>query len=422
MKGVSKVVAVVLAIVMLAVGVGIGLLITPYVAEPRVVAEGLSGEIPIGALLPLSGPLGKFGENDKVAVQLAEKDVNSFLERVGAKWRIKVYIENTETRPEVALEKLMSLHAKGVRAVVGPMASGEVLKIKEYADSNKILVISQSSTSPRVAIKDDYIYRFVPTDVYQGKISPAYAKILGVTHIILVYLANPWGDGLAAEVEANAKRHGIEIAAKLRIPEGATDYSAEAASLASEVNKLVEKGVPPEKIMVHLITYAEAVTFFHSARGYDVLWKVKWFGSDGTAFEYSLQESPQAAEFAAAVGFPSPIAAPIGDNYLRVMKHVKDEIGRTPEPYAYNSYDAIWVIALAVLFTGKYDADTIISVLPDVIKVYYGASGYIKLNEYGDRVGEQYWIVSLVRADGGYDWKPVAIYDCIADEVTLLRK
>ncbi|MEM3922533.1 MAG: ABC transporter substrate-binding protein, partial [Nitrososphaerota archaeon] len=133
-RGVSRAIAVVLAVVMLIIGIGVGVLVTPYVSPPpaptvttvtvtrtatitttvsAAAAGGLSGEIPIGALLPLSGPLGQFGENDKVAVELAVAEVNAFLEKVGAGWRLKLYVEDTETKPEVALEKLMSLHARG---------------------------------------------------------------------------------------------------------------------------------------------------------------------------------------------------------------------------------------------------------------------------------------------------------------------
>ena len=466
MRGVSRIIAVVLAVLMLIIGIGVGVVITPYATPPttKTITEtktvtvsgktpvetvtvtvagetktvtstvvstmtitapgaaegGLSGEIPIGALLPLSGPLGKFGENDKVAIELAVADVNAFLEKIGANWRLKVYIEDTETKAEVALEKLITFQAKGIKVVIGPMGSHELLKVKEFADSNKILIISQSSTSPKLSLPDDYIYRFVPTDIYQGKIAPAYAKAIGITHMILVYLANPWGDGLAAEIKENAKKHGIGVVDELRIPEGAPDYSAEVASLAAKVNKLVNKGIPPEKIMVVLITYGEASTFFHSAREYDILWKVKWFGSDGTAYLYDLQEDPSVAEFVTRVGLPSPIAAPIGDNYKEVMERIKEEVGRTPEPYAYNSYDAVWVIALSLLMTGRYDGEAIRSVIPEVLKIYYGVSGYIKLDENGDRVAEQYWTVTLTKTAEGYEWKPVAIYDCKADKVELL--
>jgi hypothetical protein len=45
--------------------------------------------------------------------------------------------------------------------------------------------------------------------------------------------------------------------------------------------------------MVQLITYGEATTFMLSAREYDVLWKVKWFGSDGTAYEGSTAKGAE---------------------------------------------------------------------------------------------------------------------------------
>ncbi|MEM4497922.1 MAG: ABC transporter substrate-binding protein, partial [Nitrososphaerota archaeon] len=427
------------AVVMLIIGIGVGVLVTPYVSPPpaptvttvtvtrtatitttvsAAAAGGLSGEIPIGALLPLSGPLGQFGENDKVAVELAVAEVNTFLEKVGAGWRLKLYVEDTETKPEVALEKLMSLHARGVKFIVGPMASGEVLKIKEYADSNKILVISQSSTAPVLGIAGDYIYRFVPPDDAQGVIGPKFAKIIGATHIIIVHLANTWGDGLAEVVERTAKELGINVVSRIRIPEAGTDYSAEVASLVSEVNKLIEQGIPPEKIMVQLITYGEAVTFFHSAADYEVLWKVKWFGSDGTARHAELAKDRRAAEFSSKVRFVSPIAMEVKTPVTqKVLSEIQRRLGREPEPYAYNSYDAIWVIALGLLAANKYDADAVIAALPKILEHYYGASGPIMLNEAGDRLPESYVLTEVFSVDGAYEWRDTGHYNVVTGEL-----
>ncbi|MEM1976409.1 MAG: ABC transporter substrate-binding protein [Nitrososphaerota archaeon] len=438
-RGVSRAIAVVLAVVMLIIGIGVGVLVTPYVSPPpaptvttvtvtrtatitttvpAAAAGGLSGEIPIGALLPLSGPLGQFGENDKVAVELAVAEVNTFLEKVGAGWRLKLYVEDTETKPEVALEKLMSLHARGVKFIVGPMASGEVLKIKEYADSNKILVISQSSTAPVLGITGDYIYRFVPPDDAQGVIGPKFAKIIGATHIIIVHLANTWGDGLAEVVERTAKELGINVVSRIRIPEAGTDYSAEVASLVSEVNKLIEQGIPPEKIMVQLITYGEAVTFFHSAADYEVLWKVKWFGSDGTARHAELAKDRRAAEFSSKVRFVSPIAMEVKTPVTqKVLSEIQRRLGREPEPYAYNSYDAVWVIALGLLAANKYDADAVIAALPKILEHYYGASGPIMLNEAGDRLPESYVLTEVFSVDGAYEWRDTGHYNVVTGEL-----
>jgi branched-chain amino acid transport system substrate-binding protein len=405
---------------MLIIGIGVGMVVAPYttpIAAPA--ARGLSGEVPIGALLPLSGPLGQFGENDKVAVELAVAEINEFLGRIGAGWRLKLYVEDTETKPEVALEKLMSLHAKGVKFVIGPMASGEVLKIKEYADSNKILVISQSSTAPALGIAGDYIYRFVPPDDAQGVIGPKFAKMVGATHIIIVHLANTWGDGLAGVVERTAKELGINVVSKIRIPEAGTDYSAEAASLASEVEKLVGQGISPEKIMVQLITYGEAVTFFHSAVSYDTLWKVKWFGSDGTARHAELAKDKTAAEFSSKVRFVSPIAMEVKTPVTqKVLAEIQRKLGREPEPYAYNSYDAMWVIALSLLAANKYDADAVIAAMPKILEHYYGASGPIMLNEAGDRLPETYVLTEVVSVEGAYEWRDTGYYKVVTGELS----
>ncbi|MEM4021800.1 MAG: ABC transporter substrate-binding protein, partial [Nitrososphaerota archaeon] len=339
-------------------------------------------------------------------------------EKVGAGWRLKLYVEDTETKPEVALEKLMSLHARGVKFIVGPMASGEVLKIKEYADSNKILVISQSSTAPVLGIAGDYIYRFVPPDDAQGVIGPKFAKIIGATHIIIVHLANTWGDGLAEVVERTAKELGINVVSRIRIPEAGTDYSAEVASLVSEVNKLIEQGIPPEKIMVQLITYGEAVTFFHSAADYEVLWKVKWFGSDGTARHAELAKDRRAAEFSSKVRFVSPIAMEVKTPVTqKVLSEIQRRLGREPEPYAYNSYDAIWVIALGLLAANKYDADAVIAALPKILEHYYGASGPIMLNEAGDRLPESYVLTEVFSVDGAYEWRDTGHYNVVTGEL-----
>jgi branched-chain amino acid transport system substrate-binding protein len=460
MRGVSRAIVVVLAIVMLIIGIGVGMVVTPYVTPPptptiktvtetRTVTVGssvatvtvagetktivstttitmpgaaagrLSGEVPIGALLPLSGPLSSIGQFDSVSIPMAVEEVNAFLEKIGAGWRLKLYVEDTETKPEVALEKLISLHARGVKVVIGPMGSGEVLKIKEYADSNKILVISQSSTASVLGIAGDYIYRFVPPDDAQGVIGPKFAKMVGATHMIIVHLANTWGDGLADVVERTAKDLGINVVSKIRIPEAGTDYSAEVASLVSEVEKLVGQGVPPEKIMVQLITYGEAVTFFHSAIEYDVLWKVKWFGSDGTARNPDLAKDARLAKFVSTVRFVSPIAMSVETPITqKVRQRIIQEMGHEPEPYAYNSYDAVWVVALSLLAANKYDADAIIAVMPKIIEHYYGASGPIMLNEAGDRLPEAYVLTEVVSVAGAYEWRDTGYYKVATGELS----
>jgi len=380
-------------------------------------AGGLTGEIPIGALLPLTGVLASFGQNNKVAAEIAVEEVNDFLEKIGAGWRLKLYVEDTETKPSVALEKLMALHSKGVKVVIGPMASAGVKALKEYADSNKILVVSPSSTSPALAIPDDYIFRFPPTDELQGRIAPRFAKTIGATHIIVMWRGDAWGDCLADVIKKRSSELGVEVAKEIRYAPEATEFSAEVATLASAVDDLVSSGVSPEKIMIVLIGFEEARTILLDAAEYDVLWKVRWFGSDGTALSTMLIEDPKVAEFSAAVRFVNPIAGSETEGFWRLVEKVKERIGRIPESYSVNTYDAIWLIAHALLVTDKYDGEALKNVFMKVVDQYYGANGHIVLNEAGDRAYANYLLWEIVKTDGEYEWKCTGKYDFRADTV-----
>ena len=120
---------------------------------------------------------------------------------MGIPIRIRVVYENTETKPTVALEKLKVLYGQGVKIVVGPMASSEVRQIKTYADENKILVFSPSSTATDLAIPDDYIFRNVPDDTVQGRVIAKLLYELGYKVIVLVWRGDTWGDGLKNEIK-----------------------------------------------------------------------------------------------------------------------------------------------------------------------------------------------------------------------------
>ncbi|RLG84826.1 MAG: hypothetical protein DRO18_06770, partial [Thermoprotei archaeon] len=99
--------------------------VTTTVTAAAPAAPGLKGEIPIGVLLPLTGVLSSYGENDKVTLELAAKEINDWLAARGEAWRIKLYVEDTATDPKTALDKIQALHGRGVKIFIGPMSSAE---------------------------------------------------------------------------------------------------------------------------------------------------------------------------------------------------------------------------------------------------------------------------------------------------------
>jgi branched-chain amino acid transport system substrate-binding protein len=163
----------------------------------------------IGAALPLTGGLQSYGIGAKNAMELAVEDAN----KMCPNFEFKLLVEDTGTDPQQALQKVQTLYAKGARLIVGPMSSREVSAVKSFADQNKILIFSPSSTSPLLAIPDDWVYRIVPTDFAQAMAIADLLKHLGVKRAVIIYRMDAWGVGLSNAIVNETKKLGIQIVA-----------------------------------------------------------------------------------------------------------------------------------------------------------------------------------------------------------------
>ncbi len=418
-KGITTIVAVVIAIVALVVGLLVGMMVQAYagVVTPTV---GLTGDVEVGALLPATGDLATYGANAKSAITLAATEVNEFLEDADAGWTLKLVHEDSATDPVVALERTESLFARDIEFILGPQASDSVASIKDYCDSNEILVVSPSSTRIGLNKPDDYLFRFCPTDLIQG---PAIARLMAndnVTKVIAVYRDDAWGVGLhdATKERFEEPAIGGEFIESIGYDPDAPGFDTIAATLEAEVASAIgDYGI--EQVGVLYIAFEEVVQFFTecAAKSADG-WGVKWYGSDGTTLSASMiEDTVYTAPFSYQTGFINPIFSPTrSDKWQKVHDHVKAELGRTPDSYTYASYDIAWALALSLMTVDKYDASAVRDVLPEVTNSLFGSSGWIILNEDGDRAPVDYdlWIIVL---DTTYEWKLVGRYAFATDSI-----
>ena len=99
----------------------------------------------VGALLSLTGNWSSLGITSKAALEITT-----------------VY----DTKLDTALAKqfIEKVKDSGVNFVIGPQSSAEVGTIKQFADANNILVVSQGSTAGSLSIANDNIsLQFSPT-------------------------------------------------------------------------------------------------------------------------------------------------------------------------------------------------------------------------------------------------------------------
>ena len=403
------------AVIALILGAAVGVALAPSLGVQKTVqvqVPALQGEIDIGALLPLTGSLASYGQNSQASAMLATNDVNAFLQKAGLPFTIKLLVEDTETKPDVALQKLQSLAAKGVKLFVGPQTSAELRQIKSYADSNQLLLVSQSSTAPDLAIASDFVFRFCPDDNIQGPIGPRLFHSLGISQIIYVHRGDAWGDGLFRASSQEAQALGLTVVSEIRYAPDSKEFSSEAKALDTSVKTLMSSGMSADKVGIEIMSFNEAVAFMLAAKDYPGLKQVHWFGSDGTAQLAEMVADQNAAAYASQLKWVNPIFAPsTNEKYQKVSSYVSQQLGRTPDCYAYVAYDIVWVLTLALMQVQKYDGDAVRSVFADVANNYYGAVGWTKLNAAGDLQSADYWLWILATTSSGkYDWMQAGTY------------
>jgi branched-chain amino acid transport system substrate-binding protein len=419
-KGITTIIAVVIAIITLLVGLVIGYVLVPVVAPPKV---GLSGTVQLGGILSMSGDLKTYGENEKEAAEFAISEVNALLKDAGAGWTLSLVVEDTQTKPDVCLTKVESLHARGIDLLIGPLSSAEVRAIKAYTDANNMLAISQSSTAPDLAIANDSIFRFCPTDkAGQG---PAVGRVLyadGKRYIIPVERNDAWGVGLRDASKTKFVALGGHALSDIAYDPATTDFSTVASTLNTAVTTaLATPGINTTNLAILDISFEEVNALMTACNAYPILKTVKWYGTDGTATSGGMLTDATVLHFAMNVSYPCTIFAPTHSAvWEKVRAHNLAVLGREPESYSYAVYDIVWAYALSLLTVGKYDAKAVAKVLPTVTEKMWGASGWIQLDENGDRMAGDYdiWQIALMNVTTGkYDWKLVGKYLYSTDTV-----
>lgn len=433
--------SIILMIILLIVGLAAGSVVGYYASPPKIVEKEkivekpvypLKGEIPIGVIVASTENL----ETEKATVEIAIEEVNKYVQSLGLPITFKAYIENAEGSSTKALEKLQSLYAKGIRITVGWRWSGQIRACYDYIHANKILVISDGSTSPLLCM-DDYVFRLPTNDLVQGKIIPKIILEYGVKAIAVLQRADTWGDGLYAVVESEFKKLGGVIFERIKYDPEKTEFSAELALLDSKIDSAI-KTYGKEKVGFLLLAFDEAAVIQAQAKDYPRLMSVLWFGSDGHVWSDRLVN--EAGKYAYSVRHICTYAATMNSTLrLSFAEKHKAKVGYVPGTYSICLYDSIWLVVKTILETATTDTTVLKKVLPMVASRYFGASGWCLLDENGDRAMLNYDLWAVIKESEAplckfvyyYNvtingerlaWAIVGSYDSVTGEITWFFK
>jgi len=172
--------------------------------------DGGDADAMVGVLQPATGDLGDLGSPIQDAgalpgLQLEDEDVP---------YEIDIRREDTETEPEVGIERAQALVDAGYPSITGAASSGVTIAVaQDIYFPEEAVGISPASTSPDITdLPGDYLLRTCPTDALQGVAAANLAyEDRGLETTSTFYLNNDYGQGLNDAFVENFQDVGGEV-------------------------------------------------------------------------------------------------------------------------------------------------------------------------------------------------------------------
>ena len=409
---------------MLIVGAAVGAGVAYVGISSTGIGAGLcsSGRtLTIGALYDLSGELSNQGNRAKISSGIAISDINAFLTQAGCNLKFAVNVNDYGLDNQKGLTALQSFAASGVHVVIGPLNSGTAQFILSYANSNHIVLISPSSTSPALALADDYLFRTVPNDAAQGLADARMLRDRGADAVVMINRKDTCGDGLAIATEKRFTALGGFVQSKISYDTTTTDFTSVLTQLNADY--ATADAAHPGKVAIFAITFEEFRTLIIQANQQHpnlLTGPLPWFGTDGQADNGVIISNSTAGPLVAQVTLPSTLYAPTNNSKTvdLATRFASQVSGETCDSYCLGAYDNLWLAAQATLQAGSYDGTKIQKVLSTVASNTFGVTGWLGLESSGDRIPTSYQIWKAILQVNTPTWVLAGIWDKSTDSIT----
>lgn len=308
--------------------------------------------VKIGGIGPLTGAYANYGLSEKNGAELAVKEINEAGGIAGK--QIELSYQDSQGESESAVNAYGKLMDWGMEVSLGCVLSGENASVVAAARDDDVLLITPSGSADKCIDGNDKAFRVCFYDSCQGAAAAQYIKDNNMVDTvgILYQSDNDYSVGLYNAFVAKCGELGITIA------ETQTFTSSTNTDFSTQVSALVSSGVK----LVFIPLYAEeASTFLTQAHG-KFADDVYFFGADG--LDGILGKVEQDTSLANNVLMLTPFAADNpAENVQSFVKKYQEAYGATPDQFAADAYDAIYVIKAAVEKAGSTSGAALASAL-----------------------------------------------------------
>ena len=338
-------------------------------AAPAAQATPAAAKIWFGHVGSMTGQEATFGDSTDKGIKLAVEELNAKGGVKGKQVELKTYDDQGKPE-EAALAATRFVTQDKVTVLLGEVASSRSLAMAPIADANKVPMVSNASTNPKVTKDGDktrpYVFRVCFIDPFQGTVMAKFAKEKGVKKVaILRDVGNAYSVGLADYFLSKFKELGGTIVNDQSYKAGDQDFKAQLTAI---------KAKGPEAIYIPGY-YTDVALIARQAKELGL--KVPLMGGDGWDSAKLYEIGGQAIEGSYFSNHYSP-----DDPSPRIQEFIsryKARFGAVPDSMAATGYDAAMVAADAISRAKDLTGEAIAAAMAET-KGFQGVTGVITLD------------------------------------------
>ena len=296
-------------------------------------AEGATFKI--GAIGPLTGGAAAYGNAVVNGAQIAVDEINAAGGING--YQIEYKGEDDELNAEKSVNAYNSLKDWGMQILVGPTTSACSIAVSENTKNDNMFQLTPSGSAEE-CVKYDNVFRVCFSDPNQGIASAQYIDDHKLaTKVGVIYdNSDVYSSGIYQKFAEEAENSDFEIvSAEAYTQDNNTDFSV-------QLQKAKDAGA---ELVFLPIYYSDASLILTQANtmGYAPI----FFGVDGMDGILTVENFD--TSLAEGVMLLTPFAADATDDLtVNFVKQYNDKYGETPNQFAADAYDAVYILKQAI--------------------------------------------------------------------------
>lgn len=309
-------------------------------------AEGSGEAYKIGAIGPATGGAAVYGIAVQNGADLAIKEINEAGGINGV--MIEYNFQDDECDNEKSVNAYNTLKDWGMQILVGSTTSGCSIAVSAESANDNLFQLTPSGSSVD-CIKNDNVFQVCFTDPNQGIGAAQYIGSNGVAEKVAVIYdsSDVYSSGIYEKFAGEAANQPFEIvSSEAFTADNKTDFSV-------QLQKAKDAGA---ELIFLPIYYTEASLILTQANsmGYEP----KFFGCDGLDGILNVENFDTA--LAEGVMLLTPFAADAEDEATKsFVSAYEAAYGDTPNQFAADAYDAVYIIKAAIEQSGVAPTDSV---------------------------------------------------------------